>query len=280
MKNPYIYNKKNGLKYFFHIAYHGFQYRGWQRQQGVCSVQEVLEDALEKVLKEKLTVFGCGRTDAQVSASQYFFHIETLQTWDYDLVFRLNKVLPQDIAIFEIIPVDDKAHARYSVKERTYDYFIHTYKDPFLAEMSSMYLLKDLDFEKMKAAVALLTRYDNFYAFCKSPEKHNHTICKVSRAELYRDANGDRLRLQISANRFLKSMIRMLMGMILEIGKGTCTVEEFEESLRTQRVTKIIVPAHPQGLYLSGVKYDFLNREPRTAFNSMLASPMIEWLPV
>jgi tRNA pseudouridine38-40 synthase len=268
------------LRYFFHIAYHGYRYRGWQRQDGVSSVQEVIEDALGRVLKEPTTVYGCGRTDARVSASQYFFHIDTLQQWDYDLVFRLNKVLPHDIAVFEIIPAENEEHARYSVSQRTYDYFIHTYKDPFLAEMSSMYLLEDLDFESMKAAVALLPKYDDYRAFCKSPDKHNHTKCMVSHAQLFRDAGGDRFRFQISANRFLKCMIRMLMGKILDIGKEESTVEEFEHCLRTQESPAYLLPAHPQGLYLSKVSYPFLDIAPRTEFNSMLANTAVEWQPL
>lgn len=266
------------MRYFFHIAYHGYRYRGWQRQPGLPSVQEVLETSLGKLLKEKVTVLGCGRTDAKVSASQYFFHIDTLQEWDYDLAFRLNKVLPADIAIFDIIPVENDQHARYNVSERTYDYFIHTYKDPFLSEMSSLYLLEDLDFDKMTAAVSLLTQYDNFYAFCKSPEKHNHTHCRVSHAQLFRNENGDRLRFQITANRFLKCMIRMLMGKILEIGKGESSVDEFEHCLKTQEHPRFVLPAHPQGLYLSRVTYPFLDVEPKTGFNSMIANSALEWI--
>jgi tRNA pseudouridine38-40 synthase len=265
------------LRYFFHIAYHGFRYRGWQRQQDIPSVQEVIEDAFERILKEKTTVYGCGRTDAKVSASQYFFHIDTMKSWDYDLVFRLNKVLPEDIAVFEILPVQNDQHARYDASSRTYDYFIHFYKDPFLSQVSSMYQLENLDLEKMKAAVALLTRYENYYTFCKSPDKHNHTLCTITDAQLFHDGKGDRLRFSITANRFLKCMIRMLMGKILEIGKGESSVDEFEHCLRTQEAPKLLLPAHPQGLYLSRVKYPFLDIEPRTEFSLAIANRQVEW---
>lgn len=264
------------MKYFFHIAYHGYQYRGWQRQTDVTSVQEVLENALEKILKERLTVFGCGRTDAMVSASQYFFHIETEQSWDFDLLFRINKVLPADIAVFDIIPVSGDRHARYDASSRTYDYFIHTTKNPFLSEMSALYQLENLNLEAMKAAVALLTQYDNYYAFCKSPEKHNHTICNVTHAALFFDESGKRFRFQITANRFLKCMIRMLIGKILEIGRGESTVDEFEHCLKTQEAPKALLPAHPQGLYLSKVTYPYLDLEPRADFMSMVGKTA-EW---
>jgi tRNA pseudouridine38-40 synthase len=261
-------------KYFFHIAYHGFHYRGWQRQPGVNSVQEVLEKAFEKLLKEKITVYGCGRTDAQVSASQYFFHIETRLEWDYDLVFRLNKVLPHDIAVFDVIQMYNDEHARHDAVSRTYDYFLHTYKDPFLSEFSSLYLVNKLDLEKMKEAVSLLTSYDNYYTFCKSPEKHNHTKCIVTHAALYHNEREDRLRFQITANRFLKCMIRMLMGKILSIGKGESTIEEFENSLKTQEAPKLFLPAHPQGLYLSKVTYPFLDMPARTNFLPALSDQL------
>lgn len=267
------------MRYFFHIAYHGFAYRGWQRQPEIPSVQEVLENAFEKLLKEKTTVYGCGRTDAKVSASQYFFHIDTLKEWNYDLVFRLNKVLPDDIAIFDIIPVNNDQHARFDASSRTYDYFIHTIKDPFLSEMSSLYLVKDLDVIQMKKAVELLPKYDNYYAFCKSPDKHNHTICNVTSAKLFVEAKGEKIRFQITANRFLKCMIRMLMGKILEIGRRESTVEEFEHSLKTQQAPKLLLPAHPQGLYLSKVTYPFLDIEPKMEFTGILGNKtMSDWV--
>jgi len=260
------------MKYFFHIGYHGFHYRGWQRQPNALSVQEVLEGAITKVLKTPVTIYGCGRTDAQVSASQYFFHIDEKQEWDYDLMFRLNKVLPADIAIFDIIPMEQSAHARFDAIIRTYDYFIHTYKDPFLSEMSSFYLLKDLDLNKIKQAIALLTKYNNYYAFCRSPEKHNSTICEVTSAKLFTDVNGDKFRFQITSNRFLKGMIRIIVGKLLEIGKGEFTVDEFEHALKTQETPRLIIPAHPQGLYLSKVTYPFLDLPPRMEFSSILCN--------
>src|SRR6187549_1956414 len=136
----YFKNKLIPLRYFFHIGYNGFQYRGWQRQPNIPNIQEVLENAISKILKVETTIMGCGRTDSQVHASQFFFHLDVMEPWDFDLLFRLNKVLPSDIAIFEIIPMADNQHARFDANLRTYDYFIHTYKDPFLSQLSSLYL--------------------------------------------------------------------------------------------------------------------------------------------
>ncbi len=220
---------------------------------------------------------GCGRTDAQVNASQYFFHLDIMQPWDYDLMFRLNKALPADIAIFEIIPVEENQHARFDAIQRTYDYFVHTYKDPFLQAGSSFYFEKNLDLHKMKEAVALLLRYNDYRAFCITPDAYKTTICHVTSATLFADANGDRIRFQISANRFLGKMIRIIMGKLLKIGKGTLSVDEFESYLITKVTPKLIIPAHPQGLYLSKVVYPYLDIPPRTTFSTILQNTTDDW---
>jgi tRNA pseudouridine38-40 synthase len=258
------------LKYFFHIGYNGFHYRGWQRQPNVPNVQEVLEDTLARLLKTSVTVMGCGRTDAQVHASQYFFHIDVEQTWDYDLLFRLNKNLPDDIAIFDIIPVGDNCHARFDATQRAYDYFIHTYKDPFLNSVSSLYLEKNLALDKMKQAASLLTKYNDYRAFCKTPDSYDHTICNVTASELWVDAGGERIRFHISANRFLGRMIRIIVGRLLEIGKGELSVDEFEGYLISKVTPQIIEPAYAQGLFLSKVIYPYLDIPPRTEFSAII----------
>jgi tRNA pseudouridine38-40 synthase len=258
------------LKHFFHIGYHGYNYRGWQRQAGIISVQEVIENAIGKILKRPVTIYGCGRTDAQVNASQYFFHMEEKLDPGYDLAFRLNKVLPHDIAVFDILPMDESYHARYDAEQRTYDYFIHTYKDPFLNTMSAYYPMPGFDLDKMKKAVELLTKYSDYYAFCRSPEKNKSTICIISSAKFFVDPAGDRYRFQVTANRFLKGMIRILVGKIMEIGKGEFCLEEFENCFISRKTPQLIIPAHPQGLYLSKVTYPYLDLKPRADFSSIL----------
>jgi tRNA pseudouridine38-40 synthase len=258
------------LRYFLHIAYHGGQYRGWQKHPDGLNVQEVLEISISKILKTPVTIVGCGRTDAQVHASQFFFHIDIVEKWDFDLFFRLNKILPQDIAIFDIIQMEGLPHARFDAVQRTYNYFIHTYKDPFLSGLSSLYLEKDLDLHKMKEAVALLPRYTDFKAFCKMPDKYEHTLCHVTSAGLYSDQSGDKLRFQISSNRFLGNMIRIIVAQLLKIGAGKLTVDEFEHYLIHKETPKISIPAHPQGLYLSKVTYPYLDLPPRMDFSAIL----------
>jgi tRNA pseudouridine38-40 synthase len=266
------------VRYFFHIGFNGFIYRGWQRQPDEQNVQQVFETTLSQIFKEPITVMGCGRTDAQVHASQFFFHADISMPWDYDLVFRINKLLPPDIAVFEIIPVEENQHARFDATLRRYDYFIHTYKDPFLSQLSSLYLEKNLNVGKMKQAVTLLTRYDDYRAFCKRPNDYRTTVCKVTAASFVADASGDRFRFQISADRFLGKMIRIIVGKLLVIGQGKLSVDEFESYLITKETPAIFEPAHPQGLYLSKVTYPFLDIPPRPDFSAILQNKEDEWL--
>ncbi len=229
-------------------------------------MQEVIENVLKKVVKTPVIINGCGRTDAQVHASQYIFHVDLAETYDFDLLTRLNHALPPDIAIFAILPVHDKAHARFDATQRTYDYFIHTQKDPFLHGCSALYDYKNLDLQSMKRAVDLLAQYNDYYAFCKSPASYEHTVCQVSSAHLWVDKSGERLRFQVTSNRFLRGMIRIIVGRLLEIGLGKLSVEAFEQHLRARQTPRIITSAYPQGLYLSKIVYPYLDLPQRTEF--------------
>lgn len=254
------------MRYFVHIGYKGSKYCGWQRQPNKLSVQEVLETCLSRIFKSPIAIFGCGRTDTGVHASQFFFHMDIEKDWNFDLFFRLNRILPDDIAVFDIIPMEGLPHARFDAIQRVYDFFIHIYKDPFLSETSSLYLRKNFNLEEMKKAVALLPDYEDYRAFCKSPDKNEHTICHISSAGIFTNALGDRIRFRISSNRFLGRMIRILARKLIEIGDGTLSVDEFESHLISRQIPSKILPAHPQGLYLSKVTYPYLDIEPKGKF--------------
>ena len=254
------------MRYFVHIGYKGTKYFGWQRQPNKLSVQEVLESSISRIFKFPVVISGCGRTDTGVHASQYFFHMDIEKAWNFDLFFRLNRILPDDIALFDIIPMQGLPHARFDAVQRVYDFFIHTYKDPFLSESSSLYLRQSFDLPEMKKAVGLLPLYKDYRAFCKSPDKNEHTICHVSSASLYNNSRGDRIRFRISSNRFLGRMIRILARKLIEIGDGTLSVDEFESHLISKQIPATILPAHPQGLYLSKVSYPYLDLEPKAKF--------------
>lgn len=265
------------MRYFFHIAYNGRSFNGWQKQPKVYSIQEVIENKLSQVFKTLITINGCGRTDTGVNASQYFFHADLPTEFDFDLKFRLNKLLPHSIAIFDIIEVDDKRHARFDAVQRQYDYFLHTYKDPFLGQLSSYYDINELNLEAMQSAVSLLPQYKDYRAFCTSPDKNEHTICHVRAAKLFKTTSGDQVRFQISSNRFLGKMIRIIMGKLLKIGQGNLTVAEFEQLLITKETPPMLEPAHPTGLYLSKVTYPYLNLPPRTEFAGL---QQLDWIEV
>lgn len=269
------------VRYFLHIGYHGGAYGGWQKHPGTLNVQGVLEQAISKILKTPVAIVGCGRTDAQVHAAQFFFHMDVDKPWGFDMLFRLNKVLPNDIAIFDIIAMEGLPHARFDAIQRTYDYFIHTRKDPYLSNFSSYYPVKDLNFDNMKAAIGLLTQYTDYKAFCKSPDRNEHTICNIYSAALFTDEHSGKIRFNISANRFLGKMVRTIVGRLLKIGTGALTINEFEHYLAYPDEPQLIVPAHPQGLYLSKVTYPYLDIAPGTTFIGMLQSNLdTEWQSV
>ena len=254
------------MRYFVHIGYKGTNYFGWQRQPDKLSVQEILENSLSRIFKQNMTIFGCGRTDAGVHASQYFFHMDIEKNWNFDLFFRLNRILPDDIALYDIIPMEGQPHARFDAIQRVYDFFIHTYKEPFLSDRSSLYLRKGFNLNAMKKAVNLLPLYEDYRAFCKSPDKNEHTICHISAASLYANNRGDRIRIRISSNRFLGRMVRILSRKLIEIGDGTLSVDEFESHLISKNIPAKILPAHPQGLFLSKVTYPYLDLESKAEF--------------
>lgn len=246
------------MRYFLHLSYNGANYRGWQRQHNSLGVQEILEECLSTLFKEKLVVWGCGRTDALVHASQFYAHVDIESSWEFDAIFLINQALPHDIVVHEFIPVHEDANAQMDAIERTYDYYFHIKRDPFLCNFSTYYKEDSLDLAAMKKAVELLPQYEDFQAFCKRPDRHNHTRCKVTSALI--EQNGTNYHFQISANRFLKGMIRVIVGHLLEVGRGNETVAEFENRFISKERSERFPVAYPQGLYLSKITYPYLDK--------------------
>ena len=265
------------MRYFFHIGYKGTHYNGWQRHPYGTGVQQVIEACLQNILKTPVAIVGCGRTDAGVHAGQFFFHLDVAQPWEFDMLFRLNKGLPENIAVFDIIPMEGLPHARFDASHRSYDYFIHTSKDPFLSSVSSLYLAPDLNLDAMQLATALLPLYSDFRSFCLTPAEHDSTLCHVTEARWLVDAGGDRLRFRISANRFLSRMIRILVGQLLRVGTGKLSPNEFESYLAAESSPKHLSPAYPQGLHLSKVTYPFLDLAPRSSTAVLLQTQAAGW---
>ena len=252
---------RRGLRYFFHIAYNGSSYHGWQRQPKVLSVQETLEDAFQRLLKHPVNCIGCGRTDAAVHASQYFFHVDLPRALPPDFHFVLNKVLPTDVAVFDILPVSGEQHAQFAASSRSYDYFVHTCKDPFLAEFSTFHSPCDWDLDNMRSAIALLPACRDFRGFCKTPDRHPRTTCDLRVARFAIDPAGRHLQFHFEAKGFLRGMIRLLVGNLLAIGSGQEQLAIFQQHLQAGTSPEAHRMAYPQGLYLSKVTYPFLDLE-------------------
>jgi tRNA pseudouridine38-40 synthase len=247
------------MRYFFHIGYDGANYNGWQKLPQANSIQLVFEKLLSQIFKKPIDIVGCGRTDSQVHAGQFFFHVDIESSWDFDLIFRMNKNLPDDIAVFDVFPMKGQPHARLDATARSYDYFLHTYKDPFLSRVSALYGECNLDIALMSRAAALLTQYSDFKAFCKHVNTHRTTICHVSAAQVYINEKGNRIRFHISANRFLSGMVRIIFNKLVQVGNAEMSIDEFEHYLSSLVPAPTIIPSPPQGLYLSKVTYPFLD---------------------
>jgi tRNA pseudouridine38-40 synthase len=247
------------MRYFIHLGFDGSNYRGWQRQKNTLNtVQEVVEQTLSQLFKKRVSVHGCGRTDAGVHASQYVIHINLDEAPVFDLKFRMNKNLPYGIAVFEIIEVNEDQHCRYHAVARTYDYFIHWNKNPILFHYSSFYEDLVLDFDLMKKAAALILETRDFKMLCKKPYLYKNTLCQISNCELFINEEQGRLRFTITSNRFLRGMVRICVFFLLEVGRGKMTLDEFREILNQEKDFKEKFPAHPNGLFLSKIEYPYL----------------------
>lgn len=247
------------MRYFIHLGYDGSNYSGWQRQKNTPeTVQEVMESALSSVFKRRISTYGCGRTDAGVHASQYVVQINIDEAPTFDLKFRLNKNLPDGIAVFEIIEVDEEQHCRHDATARTYDYFIHWDKDPVLLNYSSFYEGLKIDFDLMKQVAALILEAKDFRALCKQPDSYDNTLCQIRNCELFINEEQGRIRFTITSNRFLRGMVRICVFFMLEVGTGKMSLEEFRQVLHLEKDLKEKWPAHPNGLFLSKVEYPFL----------------------
>ena len=247
------------MRYFIHLSYQGTNYSGWQRQALTkITIQEVIEDTLSQICKKKIQINGCGRTDAGVHASQYVFHVHLGEVDAENLKFKLNKNLPPDIAVYEIIEVQNDQHSRFDAVSRTYDYFLHWKKDPQLINFSSWYDDVDLDFNPMHKATKMILDTKDFKALCKQPDLYKNTICHISNSQLFVDEENGRLRFTITSNRFLRGMIRYCIFFLLKIGNGDLAIEEFQKILNQEIQLKQKQPALPNGLFLSKIEYSYL----------------------
>lgn len=254
------------MRYFIKLAYNGTFYHGWQIQPNAPSVQETLNKAFSVILNSEINLMGAGRTDTGVHAKEMYAHFDFEIPFDIvSLIHKLNSYLPKDIVIYDIIIVPDEAHTRFDAAKRTYEYHINTFKDAFLQEQS-WYFHQKLDLDLMNEAAALLLKHTNFQCFSKVNTDVNTFDCTIFEAYWTRvrtEQNGAKkenykLIFTISANRFLRNMVRSIVGTLINIGLHKISLHDFEMIIESKNREKagFSVPAH--GLYLTKIEYDYL----------------------
>ncbi|QAA80310.1 tRNA pseudouridine(38-40) synthase TruA [Aequorivita sp. H23M31] len=245
--------KKELLRYFVEIAYNGKHYFGWQRQPNQMSVQQVVEEALSLILRSEIKVVAAGRTDTGVHAMQLFAHFDCEEIEVNErLIFRINSFLPQDISIKNILRVTDDAHARFDAVQREYEYRISLGKNPFNFDLTYQ-LYNKPNIEAMNQAAKLLLVHTDFQCFSRSKTDVKTYICKIVKAQW--EERDDILVFTVIADRFLRNMVRAIVGTLLDIGFGKTTLSEFQEILNSQDRSEAGASAPAHGLYLRRVVY-------------------------
>jgi tRNA pseudouridine38-40 synthase len=240
-------------RFFLEIMYDGTNYHGWQVQPNSSTVQEQIENALSTVLGQKLSVMGAGRTDTGVHAKQFFAHFDCDISLDTNsVIYRLNSFLANDISIKDLKMVKKDAHSRFDASSRTYEYIIHTSKNPFYNNRA-WFFHKPLDVDLMNRAAQCLFNFSDFTSFSKLHTQTKTNNCIIKKAVW--ECVDDTLLFTIEADRFLRNMVRAIVGTLLEIGQGKISLDDFVEIIQSKDRSKagISVPAH--GLYLTEVKY-------------------------
>ena len=241
------------MKYFIEISYKGTAYHGWQIQNNAHSVQQEINDCISKILGKPIMVQGSGRTDTGVHCLQQFAHFESQnKVLAKPFLKAINAVLPTDISIQQLYKVKEDAHARFSALSRKYIYKITHKKSPFLTDYAYLYH-KELDISSMQKAADLLLKWQDYTAFSKTNSNNKNNLCAIS--EAYFEEQKDMLLFHIKANRFLRGMVRIIMGALMHVGANKITVAEFKVMLQSKNITgkRYAVPAH--GLYLAKVEY-------------------------
>lgn len=244
-------------RYKISLQYNGTNYHGWQIQPNAITVQEVLEKAFSTLLQEKITIVGAGRTDTGVHASFYVAHFDFSQkiTDFNDLKFNVNRFLPKDISIIGIEETSKEFHARFSALSRTYKYVLFTQKNAFFQD-TSYYLYGNIDFEKMNECAKILFEYTDFTSFSKLHTDTKTNNCMVTKAAWKKDKKKQgKYVFTITANRFLRNMVRAIVGTLLDVGRGKITCDDFRNIIESKCRSKAGFSVPSQGLFLSKIQY-------------------------
>lgn len=244
------------MRFFIQLSYNGKEYNGWQSQINAPGIQDVVERCLTFKLKHKVSITGCGRTDTGVHAKKFFAHFDSSQDQNTitsaSFLHHLNNCLPDDIAVSRIFPVQDEAHARFDAISRTYHYYFHIEKNPFLTQ-NSLFVFGNPDLKAMQNCANLLLEYDDFTSFSKLHSQTKTNLCKLSHAEIIPTKDG--YYFSITANRFLRNMVRAIMGTLLEAGHGKISESSFRMIVegKNRSLAGFSAPAH--ALYLVDIAY-------------------------
>ena len=242
-------------RYLLKLTYNGAAYHGWQFQPNAVTIQHVLEQALSMFLKDTISLIGCGRTDTGVHAAVYYAHFDTETVFDETLlVKRLNAFLRKDIFIYDCVKVSADFHARFSAVFRTYHYYISTRKDPFRQQFACP-VYRKIDFDKMNAAAAILLKYIDFSAFSKSSTDTKTNNCKMMKAVWEQTETEHIWVFKITANRFLRNMVRAIVGTLLEVGYGNISLERFRNIIESKSRQEACTSAPADALFLWEVGY-------------------------
>lgn len=244
-------------RFFIELSYRGTAYHGWQRQPNATTVQQTIEEALSKLLGESCEIVGCGRTDTGVHSSHYVAHFDYAgdRVNDEKFTYRLNAILPRDIAVHKIYP--SAKHARFDATSRQYKYVIGRTKNPFSTGLAWQYTAK-LNIEAMQRAADRLLCHSDFSSFEKLHSDNKTSLCTITKAKwevISEQQNDETLVFTITADRFLRGMIRLIVGTLVSVGKGIITVEEFDEIIRSRDVRRASSAAPSDGLFLSKIEY-------------------------
>ncbi len=251
------------LRYFVEFSYNGTRYHGWQSQPNALTVQEELTKAFCLLLSADIALVGAGRTDAGVHAKQMFAHFDYPTSIDVQkLVQRLNAYLSKDIAVINICQVDDEAHARFDATSREYKYYLHTQKNPFVNEVS-WHQHRTMDFEKMNQAAKILFDYNDFECFSKTHTDVYTYICEIYTAE-WTQLNEHQWVFTIAANRFLRNMVRAIVGTLVDVGIGKIEVEEMHQIIQSKNRGQAGFSVPACGLHLVEVKYPYIKKNENT----------------
>lgn len=255
------------MRYFLELAYNGAAFGGWQKQEEVGSVQAVLEEKLSLILRETTELYGCGRTDTGVHASYFVAHFDTETTVPENIIYRLNGMLPKSITVFHCQSVAEEMHARFSAISRTYRYIIIQSKNPFLTD-TAFFLTYKPDLCLMNKAGEMLVHHTEYRCFCKGKMPGDNYKCTVTEAYWTEVSTG--LVFTVTANRFLRSMVRSMVGTLLKVGFGKMTLEEFSQLLHSGNRNMAGKSVPPQGLYLVNVVYPGFEKS-----NNLIQPPVV-----